>query len=191
VPTATGGTSVFFNGAPAPVLYSSANQVAAVVPFGITGPNAQVFVLYQGQSSAPITVPVVQAAPTIFTLDGSGSGQAAAGNQDGSINGANHPADAGTIVSLFATGFGQTNPPGQDGLPNAIPLPLPVLPVTVAIGGKTATIQYVGGAPGLVSGVMQVNVVVPSGLPVGSAPVQLQVGGIAAPSGVTIAVSGN
>jgi hypothetical protein len=35
VPNAVAGTSVYFNGAPAPVLYASSNQVAAIVPFCI------------------------------------------------------------------------------------------------------------------------------------------------------------
>ena len=49
VPTNVAGTSVYFNGTPAPVLYTSSNQVAALVPFGIGGSSAQVFVSYQGQ----------------------------------------------------------------------------------------------------------------------------------------------
>ena len=54
MPTNAGGTSVYFNGTPAPVLYSSANQVAAVVPYGISGSLAQMYVQYQGGTSAPL-----------------------------------------------------------------------------------------------------------------------------------------
>jgi uncharacterized protein (TIGR03437 family) len=193
VPTNTGGTSVYFNGTPAPVLYSSATQVAAMAPFGLSSANAQVFVSYQGQTSAPLTVPVAQTTPSLFTADSSGKGQAAAVNQDGSINGSAHPASAGQFISLYATGFGQTNPPGQNGTINAAPLPQPLLPVSATIGGKPATIipgGYAGGAPGAVAGVMQVNVQVPAAIGAGSVPVVLQVGDAPTQAAVTITVSG-
>ena len=188
------GVSAYFNGAPAPLIYVSATQVAAVVPYAITGGSAQVFVSYQGQTSAPVTVQVAAAAPALFTLDGSGKGQAAAVNQDASINGAAKPASAGKFISLYATGFGQTNPPGRDGAINATPLPVPVAAVTATVGGKPATITpggFAGGAPGSVAGVMQVNVQVPTGLTAGNAPVVIQVGTAQTQTGVTIAVSGN
>jgi uncharacterized protein (TIGR03437 family) len=192
VPLTTGGTSVVINGAFAPVLYSSASQVGAVVPFGVTGSQAQVFVQYNGESSAPVTVGVADAAPAVFTLNASGTGQAAAiNNQDGSINGSSHPANAGAYVSLYATGFGQTNPPGQDGAPSVVPLPLAVPTPTVTIGGKTANVNYAGGAPNIVQGVMQVNAQVPAGLTAGDAPVVILVNKTATQNGVTVAVSGN
>ena len=37
------------NGTPAPVLYTSANQVGVIAPFALNGSNAQVAVLYNGQ----------------------------------------------------------------------------------------------------------------------------------------------
>ena len=44
--------------------------------------------------------------PGLFTVDGSGSGQVAAVNQDGSLNNGANPAKAGSIVTLYATGQG-------------------------------------------------------------------------------------
>lgn len=185
------GTSVYVNGAPAPVLYTSPNQVSAIVPFSVSGSTAQVFILNQNQSTAPVTVNLAPSATAVFTANGSGQGQAAAINQDNSVNGSAHPASSNKVVTLYITGAGQTNPSGQDGLPAAVPLPIPLLPVSVAIGGKSATIQYAGGAPGIVAGVLQVNAVVPGGLPAGNASVIVQVGSAASQGGVTIAVSGN
>ena len=46
----------------------------------------------------------------------------------------------------------------------AAPLPQPLAPVTVRIGGVAAEVRFAGGAPGQIAGVMQVNVVVPAGL---------------------------
>jgi uncharacterized protein (TIGR03437 family) len=189
VPTNLAGTTVLINGAFAPIIYTSANQVAAVTPFATGGASAQVFVQYQGQSSAAFNLPVATATPGLFTLDGSGAGQAAAVNQDGSLNGGAHPAKAGSFVSLYVTGAGQTNPGGSDGHLAAVPLPLPVLPVTVTIGGKAAATNYAGAAPGSVEGVMQVNAQIPSGLAAGNVAVVVQVGTSSTQPGVTVAVA--
>jgi len=195
VPLSVAGTSVYFNGTAGPVLYASSTQVAAIAPFGLTGASAQVYVSYQGLVSAPLSVSVAPAAPSLFTANNSGTGQAAAVNLNGSYNNAANPAGSGQWVSLYATGFGQTNPPGQDGAFTQVPpagvLPLPVLqPVTVTIGGKPANSNYAGGAPGIVQGVMQVNAQIPSGLPAGNAAVVVTVGNIQSQAGVTVAVSG-
>ncbi len=191
VPIITAGTSVYFNGIAAPVLYTTATQVGAIVPFGVTGPKVQVVAQYNGQVSAPITVDLSPVAPALFTLNASGAGPAAALNQDNTVNGAGNPAKAGSYVSFFATGLGQTNPGGQDGVPTGSTLPLPLLTVTATIGGKPANVQFAGGAPGLVAGVMQINVQVPAGLSAGAAEAIITLGGATSPQGVTIAVSGN
>jgi len=192
VPTSLAGTTVFFNGAAAPLIYSSANQVAAVVPFATSGPNVEVVALYQGQLSAAAPVQFAAASPALFTFDQSGQGQAAAVNQDGTnaINGAAHPIKIGSYIALYITGAGQTNPPGADGLVGAVPYPLPLESVTATIGGKPAYVQYAGGASGLVAGVMQVNLQIPAGIAAGnSVPVSVQVGTATTPAGVTIAVT--
>jgi uncharacterized protein (TIGR03437 family) len=187
--TTLAGTRVLFNGAAAPVLYTSSNQVAAIVPYGTTGSRAQVSVQYQGQVSAAMAVDIAAAAPALFTLSGAGNGAVLAINQNGSINDSAHPAPAGSFVTLYATGEGQTNPPGNDGVPAAIPLPIPVVPVTVTIGGQRAVVQYAGGAPGLVAGLMQVNVQIPNGIPSGEAAIVLRSADTASQPGVTIYVS--
>jgi len=69
-----GGTSVSFNGVAAPVLYTSATQVAAVVPYAVTGTTAQVMVTYRGDVSAAFPVPVAASAPSLFTLNQAGWG---------------------------------------------------------------------------------------------------------------------
>lgn len=163
VATSLAGTQVFFNGIPAPIVYTSATQAAAIVPYGVSG-LAQLSVTYaQTQSVAVALVPSTGAAPGIFTADSSGKGQAAALNLDGSINSPANPARIGSFISLFVTGEGQTWPVGLDGKPASDPLPQPLLPVGVTIGGKSANVQYAGGAPGLVAGVMQINAQIPAG----------------------------
>jgi uncharacterized protein (TIGR03437 family) len=188
--TLVANTSVSFNGIAAPMIYSWATQVAAIVPYGITGNTAQVTVTYQGQTSAAATVSIAPSAPGVFSLDSTGQGQAAAINQDGiTVNGVATPAKIGDYISLYATGEGQTTPAGVDGKPASAPYPQPNLPVSVSIGGHNAPVQYAGGAPGLVAGLMQVNVQIPAGIQTGNAvPVLLRVGDAFSPSGVTIAV---
>jgi len=189
VPTTLAGTTVYFNGAAAPVLYSSATQVAAVVPYNLAGSLEQVYVQYQGQTSLPVNLSVASMTPAIFTL-GSGTGQAAAiNNKDGSVNGAANPAKVGDYVQFYITGVGQTNPPGVDGLPNGVPLPQLSATVTATIGGKPANVTFSGGAPGAVAGVIQVNAQIPAGITAGNAPVVITVGTSNTQTGVTIAVT--
>ncbi len=191
--TELAGTTVSFNGIAVPILYTSATGVAGIVPYAITGTTAQVTVTYQGQVSAAFAVPVAASAPSLFTFNQAGWGQAAAINAgDGTVNTAANPVQIGGYISLYATGEGQTTPAGVDGrLAGATP-PQPVLAVRVTVGGIPATVQYRGGAPGYVAGLMQVNVQIPSGVqPGGYVPVVLQVGERTSSPAVWIAVSGN
>ena len=98
--TGVGGTVVSFNGIAAPILYASATQVAAVVPYAISGTTAQVTVAYQGAVSAAFTVPVAASAPSLFTSNETGAGQAAAINADGTINTATNPVRIGNSILL-------------------------------------------------------------------------------------------
>ncbi|MDR3699782.1 MAG: hypothetical protein P4L56_09125 [Candidatus Sulfopaludibacter sp.] len=190
--TAIGGTAVYVGGTAAPILYASATQVSAIVPFGVTGSTAPVYVTYQGIATTPVSVPVATAAPALFTTDFSGKGQVAAVNQGSTptVNSASHPANAGTFVQLYATGGGATSPSSTDGAIATGPAQL-AQTATVSIGGKNATVAYAGAAPGSPNGVVQINVQIPSGLPAGQAEVLVQIGGVSSPTGATIAVSGN
>jgi uncharacterized protein (TIGR03437 family) len=103
-----------------------------------------------------------------------------------------NPVKPGGVISLYATGEGQTSPVGVDGTLAGSSSAHPVLPVSVTVGGTPATVQYAGSAPGQVAGVMQVNVQIPSGVkPGGYVPIVLQVGDQTSNSAVWIAVSGN
>ena len=189
--TTLASTRVQFDGIGAPMLYTSATQAAAIVPYEVTGASTQVTVTYQGQTSASATVALAGSAPGLFTIDSTGQGQAAAVNQNGSINSSSTPVPIGGLILLFATGEGQSSPAGVDGKRAAAPLPIPVLPVNVTIGGVTVNdLQFVGGAPGEVAGLFQTNVAIPASVTPGSAvPVLIRVGEATSQAGVTIAVS--
>ena len=80
----------------------------------------------------------------------------------------------------------------MDGKPASAPLPKPVQSVFVTIGGVSAEVDYAGGAPGEVAGVMQINARIPTIVQPGVAvPIVIQVGTTSGQTGVTIAVSGN
>jgi uncharacterized protein (TIGR03437 family) len=196
--TQLAGTTVSFNGTNAPMIYTSATQVAAIVPYSMPiGSAANVSVMYQGQTfTTNSAIPITGSIPGIFTADASGKGQAAAVNQDGSINSPTSPAPEGSVVSFYVTGEGQTSPAGVDGKPATAPYPSPVLQVTVTLNGQYVPVQYAGGAPGEVAGLMQVNVQIPSNLvypfPAGG-PVNvnavIQIGYVPSQASVTLSVS--
>lgn len=187
--TQLGAVRVRFNGIDAPILFARFDQVGVIVPYALDGTaTAQVTVEIAGVASNAISVPVAAASPAIFSLDSTGRGPGAILNQDNSVNSASNPADRGALVVLFCTGEGQTNPPGADGKLATDIYPKPKLPVSVTIGGQTAEVVYYGAAPTLVAGVMQINVRVPMGITPGAAPVNIAVGSVTSPSGVTVAI---
>lgn len=168
VATSLGGTTVTVNGTPAPVLYTQADQTNVIVPWGATGTTASIVVTSGTTTSQTLSVPMTAAAPGLFTSGGA----ALAWNQDGTLNSASNAAPAGSVVVLYATGLGQTDPPGQDGAKYGdLVLAETVAPVTASVGGKAATVIYAGSAPGQIAGVMQVEVVIPAGAGTGAVPV--------------------
>ncbi len=187
-----GAAQVLFDGIPAPLIYVSDTQLSAIVPYSVGGAAAstELRVLNQGVSSPPVTLSVAPAAPAIFTLNASGKGAGAVLNQDNSLNAPANAAARNSIIQIFATGEGQTTPPGEDGkLATGAVLPKPRLAVTVQIGGQAATVLYAGAAPCQVAGLFQVNARIPQNVVPGSAvPVIIRVGTVASQNGVTIAV---
>jgi uncharacterized protein (TIGR03437 family) len=194
--TQLAGTTVTVGGLSAPLIYTSGNQVAAIVPYSVIGGTSpNITVTYKG-NSLTANLPVVAAAPGVFTADSSGGGQVAAVNQDGTANSAAHPAKVGGFVSLYITGDGyEINPGSNDGQLSTPPYSTTYLPVKVTIAGQTATVSYSGSAPGFVAGLTQVNVKIPllsiqtfaSGAV--SIPLTVQVGNFPAQTGITLFVA--
>jgi len=163
-------TQLLFNGTPATLFYSGTTQINALAPASLSA-TTTVAVAVNGTTVAQSLMPVAAAAPGFFTSTGSGTGQAAAVNQDGSLNSATNPAARGSIISLYGTGQGST-----------------IGSVTLTIGGYQAPVLYAGAAPGF-PGLMQINAQIPGGfLPPGVQPVLLSIGGAASQAGVTIAI---
>ena len=190
VSTSVGNVRILFDGIPAPLVFVSATQCSAVAPyFGAINANTHVQVEYQGALSDLLVVPITATAPGLFTANASGTGQGSILNQDQSINSASNPAASGSIVVLWATGEGLTDPPGVDGRPAVGVYPVPLAPVTVDIGGLPATVKYAGAAPGYLAGVLQINAQMSPNVAAGNnVPVHVTVGGVKSQDGVTLAV---
>ena len=150
------GTRVLFDGISAPILYVQSGQINAVVPFGVTGPTTAITLQGAGQIFGPGMMNVFDAVPALFTVDGTGHGQAAILNQDGTVNSTANPAARGSVISVFMTGAGRMAPPQPDGSlgPASAPFPLTALGAACSLG----QVLYAGAAPGLVAGAVQVNV---------------------------------
>jgi uncharacterized protein (TIGR03437 family) len=137
---------------------------------------------------ATLTIPVSAAVPGIFTQSATGVGPGAILNQDYTINSFSNPARVGSMIAVYGTGLGPLQVAGADGqlAEDAVST---VLPVTATVGGIPAEVTYAGAAPGLVTGVMQVNLRIPNEvMPGPAAPILLSVGSAATPAGVTVSV---
>jgi len=190
VPTTLAGVRVFLDNIPAPILYAQADQINAIVPYAMANRfGARLIVEYFGVRSSPIDVRIASASPGLFTSPSTGTGQGAILNQNGSVNSSANPASKGDVVVIYATGEGQTTPAGSDGLVNATSFPKPVQQVRVFFGNIESTdVRYAGAAPTFVSGVLQVNAVIPPNAPSGNVSVVIQVGDQRSPASATVAV---
>lgn len=175
--TELAGTRVLFDGVAAPLVYTSAGQVSAIVPYAVSGrPTVRMEVERLGVRSESATLPVVEASPALFTANSSGSGPAAA-----------QVFPDARVAVLYATGEGLLNPQPADGeLAVTQPLPTPRLPVKVLLAGREVPILYVGAVPSLTAGVIQINIQVPEDLADRqNMPLVLQIGQARSPDGVT------
>jgi uncharacterized protein (TIGR03437 family) len=193
--TTIGGVQVLFNGTPAPMIYAGSTQVSAVVPYEMASvASPAVWIKYSNQTSNAYQLTMVATAPGLFTQNASGSGPGCILNQDNSVNGPKNPAAKGSIVQVFLTGEGQTSPPSVTGAITTATLPLPqvtpapLLAVGVTINGQPALYVYAGEAPGLVAGMMQVNLQIPANAPSGDLPIVVSIGGNTSQNGVTVSV---
>ncbi len=184
VATTLAETQVLFDGRPAPLLFTWAFQVNVQVPYEVAGrKTTTVQLVYRGVPSNTVDLAVVDTAPGLLTL--LGTSQAAALNQDGSVNDITNPAARGSVISFFAVGAGVMKGGAPTGVAAGNPLGVPSLPVVLKMANVAAEVLYAGEAPGLV-GCLQVNARIPADFPDGDrGSVVLSVGGAESRVGVT------
>lgn len=174
----TAGVHVTFDGHAAPILFTNATQINLVTPYEIARESSTVMVVKAGSAeTSPQSLPVAAASPGIFTVM----------NQDSKVNSTANPAPHGSVVVLYATGGGETIPPGVDGeIVTSHPYPKPVLPVTVTVGGVNANLLYCGAQPNVIAGMMEIKVQLPAAVSGSAVPLVLNIGGFTTTAHVAI-----
>jgi len=180
-------TQVLFDGRAAPLIEVRQSQIQVQVPYGVAGvATTHVEVFHAGTRKVDAILAVAGSAPGIFALAGS-TGPARVINQDGSSNSRANPADPGSVITLLATGVGQTIPPGIDGKRSTEPYAEPAAEVVAWVGGRPAEVLFAKEAPGAV-GIMQIGARVPAIVGEGAVPLALSVGSSISQEGVTVFV---
>ncbi len=192
VPTNLGDVQVTVNGTPAPMFYTSPQQINFMIPFNApTSGTAEVDVIQVStqQILGTAIVNMSSVSPGIFQCPHSSAAlrQACVLNEDNTVNGFQNQALRGHTIQIFGTGQGVVpNAPVPDGQPASGLVPSPIAPRVLINGqypeqyqtqpGDPANgqfISYFGLAPGLV-GVWQLNIQIPMGVSPGST-VQIEV----------------
>ena len=191
-----GGVQVIFQpgGFAAPLTYVSGPQVNCLVPYEILGGGSvQVEVKYLGQKSNAVALQYASTEPGIFTALGTGTGLAsvlqydAQGNYQGQ-NSSSNPGNAGWYLVFYVTGEGIIPSPAVTGKVTSSTTVVPLLgPPNVLIDNLPSTVTYFAEADGFVSGLTQVNAIVPAGVHTGqSVSLSLSMNGNNSQSGVVI-----
>jgi uncharacterized protein (TIGR03437 family) len=165
-PTTLDGVQVAVNGVNIPLLYVSANQINAVVPMELAINAAASFLVTNGTAVSP-SYPawIVASSPEAFTP---------VLNQDGTLNSQSNPAQGGSIVTFYGTGWQSNFAPFADGQVATAAQDTCLGTCTASASSGTfepggfgggiqfvslpATALYGGAAPGIVAGVTQFNV---------------------------------
>jgi uncharacterized protein (TIGR03437 family) len=181
LPTALADSCLTVNGLPMPILFVSPSQVNAQIPFQTVG-NVTLILRTPGGTSDNYNLQVLPGAPSVFQVNIPGQSDtvpAIVRNDDGGIVTDSHPIHrkSNTALVIYGTGLGQTAPAVQSGMPSpASPLAVALSHPTVTLGGIQLPLLYFGLTPGEV-GVNQINVSVPSSVPVGFEPLVISQGG--------------
>jgi uncharacterized protein (TIGR03437 family) len=202
--------SVTFNGVQAPMVGVVNTQINAQVPWevlsnGATSGTAQVVVTSNNVKSAPATVNIVPASPSLLLLTGTPDNTGvlrpvAYNNSDGTLA---LPADAypnsglavrpakvndPTSLVLLATGLGAVQVTPPDGAPPASLDHTLATPV-VTVGGVAASVIFSGLSPQFPA-LNQLNIVLDPNTPTGNAvPVVIQMNGLQSRPDLMIAVT--
>lgn len=174
LPTNYNGVAVTVNGTAANLFYVSPAQINFQVPWETAVATANVAVTLSGGASNTVTVPVVSAGPGIFN---SCPATCVQNYPSYSLNTASNPAAAGSAIIVYLTGSGPVAPAVSDGVPTpATSLVQSTLPWGATVGTAAATVSFIGLTPGYI-GLVQANIVVPTGLGTGTYPLTVSIGG--------------
>ncbi len=174
LPTAIASTSVTIGGKPAALVFVSAGQINAQVPYETPqGDTVPVVVTVNGQSSPVANVAVMAAAPGVFQF---GEKRAVVQNSDYTVNNADNGAAPDSYAVAYLTGAGDVdNPVATGAVAGSNPLSKHKAQITATVNGTQAEVVFAGLTPQFI-GLTQVNFRVP-GLPAGTYPLVISVNG--------------
>jgi uncharacterized protein (TIGR03437 family) len=170
LPTQLEGVSATINGKAASIYYISPEQLNVLAPPGLADGQAQVRVTASGNSTDVAMVQVRQTAPAFFMFKGK---YVVATHANGDLIDTPAPATASEMITIYASGLGDTNPQYAEGRIIEQPLRLSGTP-QVQVGGRNADVQ---SAMLISAGVYQLIVKLPDTLTAGDVPVVLTMGG--------------
>jgi uncharacterized protein (TIGR03437 family) len=147
----------------APMIYTSAGQVAAIMPSTTPVGNGTLTLTFNGDSGAT-PIQVVATAFGASTINYSGSGPAVVTLPNNSVVTYTNSAKPGDELVMYGTGLGPL-PAGQSDTVGAAGGNLPTS-IQVFVGGVQATVLYSGRTP-TATGLDQINFVVPPTAPPG------------------------
>ena len=178
LPLILGGVSATVNGIAAPLLYVSPTQLNIQIPYE-TATGTALLAISSNGLVATYSFSVSASAPGLFTQNQQGTGPITATSSGG----------RGQAFALYVTGAGEVSPPIATGaVPTGTQVPVPLLAVSVTVGGVAAHLDYVG-LPSWSVGTLQINFTVPSNAPLGVQPVVVTVGSASSPAAATFTVS--
>ncbi|HTS49746.1 MAG TPA: IPT/TIG domain-containing protein [Bryobacteraceae bacterium] len=149
------------------------NQINAEIPFELSSGPTSMIVSVNGTPSAAFPITLAATAPSIPTVNSSGSGPGIFDSATATVLTSAAPAKPGDIVSAYVTGLGATNPPtATSATPKAGAAP--VATPTITVGGQNATIKL--AVTTQYPGTYQINFIIPDGVQ-GNAPIVLTAGG--------------
>ncbi len=169
LPTALGESCLTVNGVAVPMLFVSANQINAQLPFFVDG-NAAMVLRTPGGVSDNYNITILPAAPSVFRTGSAGPETGIATvlrAKNGELVTGSNPIHPDDLITIFATGLGKTDPEIEAGVPApSAPLAAALIQPRVTLGGVNLDVVYAGLAPGQV-GVYQINALVPAAVPEG------------------------
>jgi uncharacterized protein (TIGR03437 family) len=188
LPTQLGGVKVMFDGIAGAMLQTGPGRAMVVPPWKLSRPQnvsaagnqrfhlTKVEIAYDVAISNAVWMPVLTSLPELLTASfpspQAGPSDANARNADGTPNDVNHPAAAGSTITLFATGLGDTKPMVAFNSVANSNVVVPVQPIY-----STWTPKSINGpgpptpvysVPGFISAMFQIAVQVPNPLPGGT-----------------------
>ena len=163
-PTTLGGVQVLVDGAPIPLLYVSEEQINAEIPLPVSGPLNGIADIQVVNNSTALPDFRVAITTSVFGSFLRAGADLAITNQDGTVNTQTNPAKAGSYVSIWATGFGPIRGAVNGSVATAANNYCPTCQIQFVTFNFSAveTVQYLGPSPGLIDGLMQINVMIPA-----------------------------